>query len=75
MTHQVNGPFSKPLIALIRFEPTKTGREMLAAIAKALYISQSTVRNHLSSAFRKLRVASQQELISLVRNVRNPPDR
>ncbi len=26
MTHQLNGPFSKPLITLIRFEPMKTGR-------------------------------------------------
>jgi DNA-binding CsgD family transcriptional regulator len=36
------------------------------AIAKALFISQSTVRNHLSSVFRKLGVESQQELIDLL---------
>jgi DNA-binding CsgD family transcriptional regulator len=36
------------------------------AIAGALFISQSTVRNHLSSVFRKLRVESQQELIDLL---------
>ena len=36
------------------------------AIAKVLFISQSTVRNHLSAIFRKLNVESQQELIDLV---------
>ena len=36
------------------------------AIAGALFISQSTVRNHLSSIFKKLRVDSQQELINLL---------
>jgi DNA-binding NarL/FixJ family response regulator len=34
-------------------------------IAKQLFLSQSTVRNHLSSVFRKLRVNSQQELTLL----------
>ncbi len=38
------------------------------AIAKALFISQSTVRNHLSSVFRKLGARSQQELIDLLRS-------
>ena len=37
-------------------------------IARSLFISQSTVRNHLASAFRKLRVNSQQELIRLLRD-------
>jgi len=37
------------------------------AIARVLFISQSTVRNHLSSVFRKLGVESQQELIDLLR--------
>jgi DNA-binding CsgD family transcriptional regulator len=37
------------------------------AIAAALFISQSTVRNHLSSVFGKLRVGSQQELVALLR--------
>jgi DNA-binding CsgD family transcriptional regulator len=36
------------------------------AIAGALFISQSTVRNHLSSVFKKLGVESQQELIDLL---------
>jgi PAS domain S-box-containing protein len=33
-------------------------------IARSLFLSESTVRNHLSSVFRKLEVASQQELLS-----------
>jgi len=37
------------------------------AIAKVLFVSQSTVRNHLSAIFRKLNVESQQELIDLLR--------
>lgn len=36
------------------------------AIGDALFISQSTVRNHLSSIFRKLGVHSQQELVDLL---------
>jgi DNA-binding CsgD family transcriptional regulator len=46
--------------------------DRVPAIATALFISQSTVRNHLSSVFRKLGVNSQQELISLLR-VDRPP--
>jgi DNA-binding NarL/FixJ family response regulator len=37
------------------------------AIAKALFISHHTVRNHLKSIFSKLRVSSQQELLDLLR--------
>jgi DNA-binding CsgD family transcriptional regulator len=37
------------------------------AIAGKLFLSQGTVRNHLSAAFRKLGVANQQELIDLLR--------
>jgi DNA-binding CsgD family transcriptional regulator len=38
-------------------------------IARALFLSQSTVRNHLASVFRKLGVASQEELLELFRGV------
>lgn len=41
------------------------GGHRVPAIAKALFLSQSTVRNHLSSVFAKLRVGSQQELLDL----------
>lgn len=37
------------------------------AIARTLYLSQGTVRNHLSTAFRKLGVSNQQGLIDLLR--------
>lgn len=42
--------------------------DRVPAIARELYLSQSTVRNHLSGAFRKLGVRSQQELIDLLRD-------
>lgn len=42
--------------------------DRVPAIAASLYLSQSTVRNHLSSVFAKLRVSSQQQLISLLRD-------
>lgn len=46
-------------------------------IARLLFISQSTVRNHLSAVFRKLRVNSQEELtllfFALWRDGRTPP--
>lgn len=41
--------------------------ERVPAIAKALFLSQSTVRNHLGDVFRKLRVHSQTELLELLR--------
>jgi len=44
--------------------------DRVPVIARQLYVSQSTVRNHLSSVFRKLRVRSQQELIVLLRERR-----
>jgi DNA-binding NarL/FixJ family response regulator len=37
--------------------------ERVPTIARALYVSQSTVRNHLSVIFRKLGVHSQEELL------------
>lgn len=46
--------------------------ERVPEIARALYLSQSTIRNHLSTAFKKLGVASQQELIILLREVSKP---
>ncbi len=41
--------------------------ERVPTIAKALFLSQSTVRNHLSVIFQRLGVHSQEELIQLLR--------
>ena len=41
--------------------------DRVPAIARSLFVAQSTVRNQLSSIFRKLGVGSQQELIDLLR--------
>jgi DNA-binding NarL/FixJ family response regulator len=38
------------------------------AIAGNLFLSQSTVRNHLASVFGKLGVASQQQLLDALRH-------
>jgi DNA-binding CsgD family transcriptional regulator len=41
--------------------------DRVSSIAKLLFLSEGTVRNHLSSVFGKLGVGSQQELIELLR--------
>jgi DNA-binding CsgD family transcriptional regulator len=41
--------------------------DRVPAIAKALFLSQSTIRNHLAHVYRKLGVDSQQGLIDLLR--------
>jgi EAL domain-containing protein (putative c-di-GMP-specific phosphodiesterase class I)/DNA-binding NarL/FixJ family response regulator/HPt (histidine-containing phosphotransfer) domain-containing protein len=41
--------------------------ERVPTIARGLYLSQSTVRNHLSAIFRKLGVHSQEELLASLR--------
>ncbi|HVU73921.1 MAG TPA: LuxR C-terminal-related transcriptional regulator [Mycobacteriales bacterium] len=41
--------------------------DRVPTIARDMFVSQSTVRSHLSSLFRKFRVSSQQELITLLR--------
>jgi PAS domain S-box-containing protein len=41
--------------------------ERVPMIAERMFLSQSTVRNHLTSAYRKLGVRSQQQLIRLLR--------
>jgi PAS domain S-box-containing protein len=46
--------------------------DRVPVIASHLFVSQSTVRNHLSSVFRKLRVGSQQDLIVLLRERKRP---
>jgi PAS domain S-box-containing protein len=42
--------------------------ERVPRIAKAMYLSQSTVRNHLSAIFRKAGVHSQEALLALLRS-------
>lgn len=39
--------------------------DRVPAIARVMYLSQSTVRNHLAAVYRKLGVSSQQELVDL----------
>jgi DNA-binding CsgD family transcriptional regulator len=40
-------------------------------IARALFLSESTVRNHLTSVYRKFGVGSQHELLSRLSEVRS----
>jgi PAS domain S-box-containing protein len=42
--------------------------ERVPTIASEMYLSQSTVRNHLSAIFRKVGVHSQEELLAVVRD-------
>jgi DNA-binding CsgD family transcriptional regulator len=49
--------------------------DRVPAIAESLFLSPSTVRNHLVEVFRKLRVGSQQELIHLLRRTDDPSSR
>jgi PAS domain S-box-containing protein len=48
--------------------------ERVAMIAERMFLSQSTVRNHLTSVYRKLGIRTQQELLRLLRDktVTNP---
>jgi DNA-binding CsgD family transcriptional regulator len=45
--------------------------ERVAAIAKSLYLSPSTVRNHLCSIYRKFGIHSQAELIEILQHASN----
>lgn len=47
--------------------------DRVPTIASDLFLSQSTVRNHLSSVFEKLNVSSQQELVHLLRKTDETP--
>jgi PAS domain S-box-containing protein len=42
--------------------------ERVAMIAERMFLSQSTVRNHLTSVYRKLGIRTQQELLRLLRD-------
>ena len=47
--------------------------ERVGGIARDMYLSPSTIRNHLSAVFRKFGVHSQVELISLLKNPSGSP--
>jgi DNA-binding NarL/FixJ family response regulator len=46
--------------------------DRVPAIASTMFLSQSTVRSHLASVFRKVGVTSQQELLDLIRDAQRP---
>jgi DNA-binding NarL/FixJ family response regulator len=45
--------------------------ERVPGIAREMYVSQSTVRNHLAAIFRKTGVNSQADLLALLRENRH----
>jgi DNA-binding CsgD family transcriptional regulator len=64
-------PRNRTLLAKLSSRELEIVTELLngsrvPAIARKLFLAQGTVRNHLSSAYRKLGVASQQDLIDLL---------
>lgn len=61
---QVDGDFSERQLEIM--ERLVRG-ERVPTIARGLYLSQSTVRNHLSAIFRKFGVHSQEELLGTLR--------
>ncbi|MGI8664669.1 MAG: LuxR C-terminal-related transcriptional regulator [Jatrophihabitans sp.] len=76
---EVARPRGRPLAELTVRETEIVTRllagDRVPAIARQLFLAQSTVRNHLSAVFGKLGVKSQQELIVLLRQAQNPgPD-
>jgi DNA-binding NarL/FixJ family response regulator len=48
--------------------------DRVPVISARLFLSQSTVRNHLASVFGKLGVTSQQQLLDLFRSIRSITD-
>jgi DNA-binding CsgD family transcriptional regulator len=48
--------------------------ERVATIARAMYLSPSTVRNHLTTIYRKVGVGSQAELLELLHRAQHRPD-
>jgi hypothetical protein len=54
-----------------RDRPASARGERVLPIARDLYLSQSTVRNHLTAAFQRLGVHFQEGRPSLVRNERD----
>lgn len=60
----VEGDFSDRQLEIMR---RLVRGERVPTIARALFVSQSTVRNHLSVIFRKLGVHSQEELLQTLR--------
>ena len=61
---RVEGHFSERQLEII--ERLVKG-ERVPTIARGLYLSQSTVRNHLSAVFRKVGVHSQEQLLATLR--------